>query len=109
MSLLIEAAAAQQGGAQEPSLFMSLVPLIILFVLFYFLLIRPQQKRQKEHRQMVADLEKGDEVMMNGGLLGRITELGEDYLHLEIADDVVVKAQRGAVANVLPKGTIKSA
>lgn len=109
MSLFIDTAWAQQGGAQEPSLFMSLLPLIILFALLYFLLIRPQQKRQKEHRQMVADLEKGDEVMMNGGLLGRITELGDDYLHLEIADNVVVKAQRGAVANVLPRGTIKSA
>ncbi|HYW90995.1 MAG TPA: preprotein translocase subunit YajC, partial [Gammaproteobacteria bacterium] len=79
------------------------------FILFYFLLIRPQVKRAKEHRKMVESLSKGDEVATNGGLLGRITEIGENYVELEIADQVVVKVQRQSVSNLLPKGTIKKA
>ncbi|HYW04539.1 MAG TPA: preprotein translocase subunit YajC, partial [Gammaproteobacteria bacterium] len=79
------------------------------FILFYFLLIRPQVKRAKEHRKMVESLSKGDEVATNGGLLGRITEIGDNYIELEIADGVVVKVQRQSVSNLLPKGTIKKA
>jgi preprotein translocase subunit YajC len=95
--------AAPQGGL------MSFLPLIIIFVIFYFLLIRPQMKRAKEHRKLVADLATGDEVVTNGGLLGRITRVGESFVTLELAENVEIKVQRHAVASVLPKGTIKSA
>lgn len=96
------AAAVPQGSS-----FMSFLPLIIIFVIFYFLLIRPQTKRAKEHRAMVQALSKGDEVATNGGLLGRVSDLDENYLTLEIASGVMVKVQRQAVAQVLPKGTLK--
>jgi len=110
MSFLIQNAwAAGSAGGGEPSTLMSLLPLVVLFILFYFLLIRPQVKRAKEHRKMVESLSKGDEVATNGGLLGRITEIGENYVELEIADQVVVKVQRQSVSNLLPKGTIKKA
>ena len=82
--------------------------LILMFVVFYFLLIRPQTKRAKEHRAMVAALEVGAEVVTNGGVLGKVTQVGEQYLTVEIADGVNVKVQRGSVAQVLPKGTLKS-
>ena len=94
---------AAQGGL------MSFLPLIVIFAVFYFLLIRPQMKRSKEHRQLVAGLAKGDEVVTNGGLLGRITDVTESFVTVELADNVQVKIQRQAVANVMPKGTIKSA
>lgn len=95
--------AAQTGGL------MSFLPLIVIFAVFYFMLIRPQMKRSKEHRQLVSQLSKGDEVVTNGGLLGRITDVTESFITLELADGVEVKLQRQAVANVMPKGTIKSA
>lgn len=96
------AGAAQGGGL------MTFLPLIIIFVIFYFLLIRPQSKRAKEHRDMVAKLAKGDEVITNGGMLGRIADLDDNYLTVEIASGVAVKLQRQAVLQVLPKGTLKS-
>lgn len=80
-----------------------------MIVIFYFLLIRPQQKRAKEHRKMVEAIGKGDEVVTNGGVLGKIVEVGEQYLTLEIADGVNIKLQRNAVATVLPKGSLKAA
>ncbi len=95
--------AATQGG------FMQFLPLIVIFAVFYFMLIRPQMKRSKEHRQLVSQLGKGDEVVTNGGLLGRITEVSESFITLEIADKVQIKVQRQAVSSVMPKGTIKSA
>jgi preprotein translocase subunit YajC len=95
--------AAPQGGL------MSFLPLIIIFIIFYFLLIRPQMKRAKEHRKLVAELAVGDEVVTNGGLLGRITKVGESFLTVELTDNVQFKLQRHAVASVVPKGTIKSA
>ena len=88
---------------------MSFLPLIIIFVIFYFLLIRPQMKRAKDHKKLVAELGNGDEVVTNGGLLGRISNVGESFITVEIADNVQIKVQRHAIANVLPKGTIKSA
>ena len=91
-----------QGGGLEP-----LIMLGLLFVLFYFLLIRPQAKRAKEHKQMVGALSKGDEVVSNGGLLGRIADLDESFITMEIADGVKVKVQRQAVATLVPKGTFK--
>jgi preprotein translocase subunit YajC len=95
--------AAQTGGL------MSFLPLIVIFAVFYFMLIRPQMKRSKEHRQLVSQLGKGDEVVTNGGLLGRITDVSESFVTLEIADNVQIKLQRQSVTNVMPKGTIKSA
>ncbi len=84
------------------------LPLVLIFVVFYFLLIRPQAKRAKEHKKMVEALAKGDEVITNGGLVGRVTDVSDSFLSVEIADKVVVKIQRQAVATLLPKGTQKS-
>lgn len=82
--------------------------LVVLFGLFYMLLIRPQQKRQKEHRQMAEKLAKGDEVVTQGGVFGRITKVGESFLSIEVSDGIEVKIQRSAVSALMPKGTIKS-
>jgi preprotein translocase subunit YajC len=88
---------------------MSFLPLIIIFVIFYFLLIRPQMKRAKEHKNLVAALSTGDEVVTNGGLLGKITQVGESFVTVELADNVRIKVQKHAITSVMPKGTIKSA
>ncbi|MFO7306343.1 MAG: preprotein translocase subunit YajC [Gammaproteobacteria bacterium] len=110
MDWLISTAAAQaQGAPGQPNAFMSFLPLILIFVVFYFLLIRPQAKRAKEHRAMIAALEVGTEVVTSGGILGKITELGDQIVTVEIADGVRVKVQRHTIAQVLPKGTLKSA
>jgi preprotein translocase subunit YajC len=101
-------AQAQSGSSGQSSALMQIPFLILMFVVFYFLLIRPQTKRAKEHRAMVAALEVGAEVVTNGGLLGKVTELGEQYLTLEISDGVNVKVQRATVSQILPKGTLKS-
>jgi preprotein translocase subunit YajC len=87
---------------------MSFLPLIIIFVIFYFLLIRPQMKRAKEHKKLVSELGNGDEVVTNGGLLGRITNVGESFVTIEVAESVKIKVQRHAIASVMPKGTVKS-
>lgn len=109
MDFLISSAHAQAAEtAAAPNPLMSFLPLIILFAVFYFLLIRPQMKRAKEQRAMIAALAKGDEVVTNGGLAGRIEELGDSFVVLEIADGVSVKMQKVAIAQVLPKGTLKS-
>ncbi|KPK73613.1 MAG: hypothetical protein AMJ84_01835 [Acidithiobacillales bacterium SM23_46] len=97
------APAAQQGGSM-----MSILFLVLMFGAFYFLLIRPQQKRAKEHKTMIASLSKGDEVVTAGGVLGRISDISENYVSVEIADGVNIKVQRQAVQTVLPKGTIKT-
>ena len=99
-------AAAPATGQGEPGI-AGFIPLILIFVLFYFLLIRPQAKRAKEHKQMVSALSKDDEVVTNGGLLGRIVEVEESFITLEIAEGVIVKVQRHAVASLIPKGTFK--
>jgi len=85
----------------------SFLPLIFIFIVFYFLLIRPQSKKAKEHKQMVEALAKGDEVVTNGGLLGRVTKVGDNFVELELAEGMIVKLQRGAVGSLMPKGTIK--
>ena len=110
MDWLISTAAAQATSVAsgQSSALMQIPFLILMFVVFYFLLIRPQTKRAKEHRAMVAALEVGAEVVTNGGVLGKVTQIGEQYLTVEIADGVNVKVQRGSVAQVLPKGTLKS-
>ncbi len=84
-----------------------MLPLVLMFVVLYFIMIRPQMKRQKEHRAMVQAIAKGDEVVIGGGMLGRVTRLSEQYLHVEIASGVEVQVQRAAVLQVLPKGSFK--
>lgn len=106
MSFFISDAYAQGAPAGDPGLLSLMFP-ILLIVVFYFLLIRPQQKRAKEHRQMVAALKKGDELVTGGGVLGRVTEVGETFLQLEVADGVQLKVQKQSVAALMPKGTIK--
>ena len=101
------AAGPAQTGVAGGGL-LGFLPLIAIFIIFYFLLIRPQSKRAKEHRAMVAALAKGDEVVTNGGVLGRITEVGEVFVTVEIAEGVSIKVQRQAIASLMPKGTIKS-
>jgi preprotein translocase subunit YajC len=108
MSFFISDAMAQAETAAQPNGLMSLLPLIIIFAIMYFMLIRPQQKRMKAHKEMVGALGKGDEVVTNGGVLGKVTGLDDAFASVEIADNVTIKVQRGAIANVLPKGTIKS-
>ena len=108
--MLISNAFAQTAPAAGGDLASSLtgmLPLILMFVVLYFVMIRPQMKRQKEHRSMIDALAKGDEVATAGGLLGKVTKLGDTHLGVEIADGVEVQLQRNAVVQVLPKGTMK--
>lgn len=107
MGWLIQDAYAQAEGQGDP--LMSLLPLVLIFVVFYFLLIRPQNKRQKEHKELVANLTVGDEVVTGGGILGKITEVHEQFVHVQVSDGVVLKIQRHTIAAVMPKGTVKSA
>lgn len=94
------------GGDMQSSL-MSMLPLVLMFVVLYFVMIRPQMKKQKEHRSMIDALAKGDEIATAGGVLGKVTKLGDSYLTLEVATGVELQIQRSAVVQVLPKGTIK--
>lgn len=106
MDFLISDAMAQTGGGPAGGLSGLIFP-IILIAIFYFLLIRPQQKRAKEHKKLVSELARGDEVLTNGGVCGRVTDVGDTFATLEIADGVEVRLQKQAVAQVLPKGTLK--
>jgi len=101
------APAATGGGDGFGSTMLTLLPLLLMFVVLYFIMIRPQIKRQKEHKAMVEALAKGDEIVTAGGVAGRISKLGDNYLAVEVADGVEVQVQRTAVAQVLPKGTLK--
>lgn len=85
----------------------SMLPLVLMFVVLYFVMIRPQMKKQKEHRAMIDALAKGDEVVTAGGLLGKVTRMGDAYLGVEIANGVEIQLQRSAIVQVLPKGSIK--
>lgn len=110
LDLVISPAYAQAAGQAQPGGFgMSLLFPILLIGVMYFLMIRPQMKRQKEHRAMLEKLAKGDEVLTNGGIAGTVTDIGENFITVEIADNVRIRLQKGAIANVLPKGTLKSA
>ena len=110
MNLFISDAAAQTGApAAGGSITSALLLPVLLIVVFYFLLIRPQQKKQKEHRQMVEALGVGTEIVTGGGVLGKVTDLGEQIVTVEIADGVRVKIQRHSIASVLPKDTLKHA
>ena len=110
MDWLISSAQAQAApAAGSGSSFMTLLPMVLIFVVFYFLLIRPQTKRAKEHQAMIKALEVGAEVVTAGGIIGKVTEVSEQFLTVEIADNVSVKVQRHTVSQVLPKGTVKGA
>ncbi len=105
MSFFISDAHAQAAGAQGS--FISLLLPFLLLPIFYFLMIRPQQKRVKEHKAMVEALKKGDEIITNGGLGGTISKVNDGFFQVKIAENVEVTVQQNAVANLLPKGTLK--
>lgn len=106
--MFISPAYAQAAGGGAESGFLSFLPIILMFGLLYFLMIRPQMKRAKEQKAMIESLQKGDEVVAAGGVLGRITKLSEQYVTLEIAPNTEIVVQRASVQVPLPKGTIKS-
>ena len=106
--MLIPSAFAQASGAAGDAGLLGFLPIIIMFVVLYFLMIRPQMKRAKEQKAMVDALQKGDEVITAGGVLGKITSVSDAYITVEIAANTEVSVQRGAVQTLLPKGTIKS-
>ncbi|NHC07304.1 protein translocase subunit yajC [Azonexus fungiphilus] len=106
---MISLAHAQTAGAADPTGgFMQLLPMILMFVVLWFLMIRPQMKKAKEHKALLAALQKGDEVVTGGGLVGRVTKVDDSYVTVEIAQGVEVVVQKPAVGIVLPKGTLKS-
>lgn len=109
MDWFISTAAAQTAGtAAQANPFTSMLPLLLIFVVFYFMLIRPQSKRAKEHKAMIAALEAGSEIATAGGIIGKVTEVGDNFVTVEIASNVLVKVQRNTISQVLPKGTLKS-
>lgn len=108
MSFFIASAHAAENAAAAPNPFLQILPFIGIFVLMYFFMIRPQRKRQKEHQELLSALSKGDEVVLSSGMLGKIVDVEEAYLTLDVADNVKMKFQKHAVVAVLPKGTIKS-
>jgi preprotein translocase subunit YajC len=101
-----QTAPAAAASSTESSL-LSLLPLVLMFVVLYFIMIRPQMKRQKEHKAMIEALAKGDEVVVGGGVVGRVAKLGDSIIHVEVANGVELQVQRAAVVQVLPKGTFK--
>jgi preprotein translocase subunit YajC len=109
MDFIISTANAQAAGPGGQSGFVQIAMMAGLFALMYFMLIRPQTKKAKEHRDMVAKLAVGDEVVTAGGILGRITEAGETFVTVEVANGVALKVQRFQVTQLMPKGTYKSA
>ncbi len=112
MSSIISDAVAQTtgtGGAMGGGGLGQIILLVVFVAVFYFLLIRPQQKRMKDQQAMLSRLAAGDEVVTGGGILGRITEVGESFVTLEIADGVRIKVQKGQITQLMPKGTLKSA
>lgn len=104
LDFLISPAYAAAPAAPNP--IMQFAPLVMLVILMYFMLIRPQMKRAKDHRNLLSALSKGDEVMTNGGVAGKVREVGETFVLLEIAKDVQVRMQKSAISSVLPKGTL---
>jgi preprotein translocase subunit YajC len=108
MSFFISDAMAQQAaGAGPESGLAGLIPLVFIFIIFYFLLLRPQMKRAKEHKKMTEALAKNDEVVTNGGIAGRIVKVEDNFVTLQIAENVQVQVQRNALGSLLPKGTVK--
>jgi len=108
LDLIISPAAAQAAPNQGSPMSL-LVMMVLFFGVFYFMAIRPQMKRAKEHRALLSGLSKGDEVLTNGGVAGRIEDLGESFVSVEIAEGVTIKIQKNAITAVLPKGSLKSA
>ena len=109
MSLFISEAVAQAGGQAPAGAGLDFFIMIgVFFLIMYFMIIRPQSKRAKEHKQMLEALKKGDEVVTNGGLAGKVKDIGESFVDLEVADGVVVKVQKAAIGSVLPKGSLKA-
>ena len=109
MNALIPDAWAQAGAAGGASGMAPLLMMVVFIVIFYFLLIRPQQKKAKDHQALITKLANGDEVVTTGGLLGKVVEVGDTFLTLEVADGVRVKVQKFQIASLMPKGTLKSA
>ena len=114
MSLIdffVSSAHAQSGGAAAPGggLTTMLLMFPLLFIVMYFMTIRPQMKKQKEHKAMLDALAKGDEVLTNGGIAGRVVNIGDQFISVEIADNTIIRVQKGALAMVLPKGTLAKA
>ena len=107
--MLITNAYAQAAPASQGFDLFQMLPLVLMFVLLYFLMIRPQSKRAKEHKAMLAGLQKGDEVVTAGGTLGRVTKVGDNFVSVEIAPNVEIQVQRTSISTLLPKGTVKSA
>lgn len=107
--MLISAAYAQTAGQADPTGgLMQFLPLILMFVVLWFIMIRPQMKKAKEHKSMVDALQKGDEVITQGGIVGRIAKIGDNYVHVEVAANTEVVVQKPAIQVLLPKGTLKS-
>lgn len=106
---MISLAHAQTAGAADPtSGFMQLLPMILMFVVLWFLMIRPQMKKAKEHKALLSGLAKGDEVVTQGGIVGKVTKVGENYVNVEISEGTEVVVQKPSIGLVLPKGTLKS-
>jgi len=108
LDYFIQNAWAQEAPPPQGGGFSLLIMMIIFFAFMYFFMIRPQMKQAKEHKQMVEGLTKGDEVVTGGGLLGRITRVGDNFIMLEIAKDIEVKVQKHSISSTLPKGTLKT-
>lgn len=106
--LLIPSAMAQAAG-EQPSVLASILPLVFIVVIFWLLIIRPQMKRNKQHRELISNLAVNDEIVSAGGLLGKVTEVGDNFIKVELADGVLVKMQKSSVGQVVPKGTFDSA
>jgi preprotein translocase subunit YajC len=102
-------AQAAPAAASPESGLLGMLPLVLMFVVLYFVMIRPQMKRQKEHKAMIEAIAKGDEVVTAGGLIGKVSKLGDNFIHLEVANGVELQLQRSAITQVLPKGTMKAA
>ncbi len=105
-SLMLPTMALAESSTESSIL--SIAPLILLFVVFYFILIRPQQKKAKAHKEMIGKLSKGDELLTYGGVLGRVVETDENFVLIEVAENVHLKVQRAGVSSLMPKGTYRS-
>lgn len=108
MDFFISSAHAQAGAGAGGGIFPTLIMVGLFFVFMYFMIIRPQNKRQKEHRQLMESLDKGNEIITNGGVAGKIREVGENFLVVEVAKGVEIRVQKSSVSGVVPKGTLES-
>lgn len=102
-------AQAAPAAASSDSGLLGMLPLVLMFVVLYFVMIRPQMKRQKEHKAMIEAIAKGDEIVTAGGIIGKISKLGDNFVHVEVANGVELQLQRSAITQVLPKGSVKAA